>query len=106
MAVRSNPVRKALYPRLRAAGKVAQVARRACMRTLLIMLKALVTHQTPWQPQEGGIAAEEKRVLDNQDRCSARASLWLLARLTRRVGTGRGASRPVSTIPPSELCMR
>jgi transposase len=57
VAVRSNPVLKALYQRLRAAGQVAKVALRACMRTLLTMLNAMVTHQTPWQPQEGGIAA-------------------------------------------------
>ena len=57
VAVRSNPVLKALYQRLRAAGKVAKVALIACMRKLLTMLNAMVKHQTPWQPQEGGIAA-------------------------------------------------
>ncbi len=57
MAVRYHPVLKAFYPRLRAAGKVAKVALRACMRTLLTMLNAMVKHQTPWQPQEACIAA-------------------------------------------------
>lgn len=57
MAVRYNPVLKAFYQRLRAAGKRAKVALVACMRKLLTMLNAMVKHQTPWQPQENFIAA-------------------------------------------------
>lgn len=57
VAVRYKPVLKAFSQRLRAAGKVAKVALIACMRKLLTILNALVTHQTPWQPQEVGIAA-------------------------------------------------
>jgi transposase len=57
VAVRYNPVLKAFYQRLRAAGKVAKVALVACMRKLLTILNAMVKHQTPWQPQEVGIAA-------------------------------------------------
>ena len=52
VAVRSHPVRKAFYARLRATGKAAQVALTACMRTLLTILKAMVKPQTPGQPRE------------------------------------------------------
>jgi transposase len=52
VAVRSNPVRKVFYERLRAAGKTAQVALTACLRTRLTSLHAMVKHQTPWQPRE------------------------------------------------------
>lgn len=55
VAVRYNPVLKAFYQRLRAAGKLAKVALTACMRTLLTILNAMVKHQTPWQPQEVAI---------------------------------------------------
>jgi len=51
VAVRYNPVLKAFYQRLRAAGKLAKVALTACMRKLLTILHAMVKHQTPWQPQ-------------------------------------------------------
>jgi transposase len=52
VAVRYNPVRKAFYARLRAAGKAAKVALTACMRTLLTILNAMVKHQKRGQPQE------------------------------------------------------
>lgn len=52
VAVRYNPVRKAFYERLRAAGKAANVAWTACMRKWLTILHALVKHQKRWQPQE------------------------------------------------------
>jgi transposase len=52
VAVRYNPVLKAFYERLRAAGKAAKVALTACMRKLLTILNAIVKHHTPWQPQE------------------------------------------------------
>ncbi len=57
VAVRYNPVLKALYQRLRAAGKLAKVALVACMRKLLTILNAMVKHQTPWQPQEEKLIA-------------------------------------------------
>jgi transposase len=56
VAVRYNPVLKAFYERLRAAGKVAKVALTACMRKLLTILNAMVKHHTPWQPKEVSIA--------------------------------------------------
>jgi transposase len=52
VAVRSKAVRKVCYERWRAAGKPATVALAACMRQLLTILNARVTHHTPWQPQE------------------------------------------------------
>jgi len=55
VAVRYNPVLKAFYDRLRAAGKVAKVALTACMRKLLTILNAMVKHHTPWQPQAGSV---------------------------------------------------
>jgi transposase len=56
VAVRYNPVLKAFYNRLRAAGKPAKVALMACMRKLLTILNAMIKHQKPWQPQEETIA--------------------------------------------------
>lgn len=55
VAVRYNPVLKAFYNRLRAAGKAAKVALTACMRKLLTILNAMVKHHTPWQPQAGAV---------------------------------------------------
>jgi transposase len=52
VAVRYNPVLKAFYDRLRAAGKVAKVALTACMRKLRTILNAMVKHHTPGQLQE------------------------------------------------------
>jgi transposase len=48
-ANRCNPVIKAFYARLRAAGKPTKVALTACMHTLLLILNAMVKHQTPWR---------------------------------------------------------
>ena len=56
LAVRYNPVLKAFYNRLRAAGKPAKVALTTCMRKLLTILNAMMKHQKPWQPQEESIA--------------------------------------------------
>lgn len=50
VAVRWNPVLKAFYQRLRAAGKAAKVALVACMRKLLTILNAMLKHRTPWSP--------------------------------------------------------
>jgi transposase len=56
VAVKPNPVLKAFYVRLWAAGKATKVALTACMRKLLTILNAMVKHQTPWQPREVSIA--------------------------------------------------
>jgi transposase len=51
VATRHNPVIRAFYTRLLAAGKTKKVALTACMRKLLTILNAMVKSQTPWQPQ-------------------------------------------------------
>jgi transposase len=48
-AVRHNPVLKAFYERLRAAGKAAKVALTASMRKRLTILNARLKHCTRWQ---------------------------------------------------------
>ncbi len=50
-AIRWNPVLRAFYQRLCAAGKAKKVALVACMRKLLTILNALLRDQTPWQPR-------------------------------------------------------
>jgi transposase len=55
-AVRHNPVRKAVYERLVAAGKAKKVALTACRRQLLTILNAMVKHHTLGQPREAAIA--------------------------------------------------
>lgn len=50
-AARSNPVIRAFYQRLRAAGKPAKVALVACMRKMLTILNAMLRTQTRWQCQ-------------------------------------------------------
>ena len=49
VAARHNPVIRAFYLRLRAAGKPPKVALTACMRKLLIILNAMARTNTPWQ---------------------------------------------------------
>jgi transposase len=48
VASRRNPVLKALYTRLVAAGKAKKVALVACMRKLLTILNAILHTGTPW----------------------------------------------------------
>lgn len=48
---RHNPLLKALYERLRAAGKCHKAALVACARKLVIFANAVVARGTPWQPQ-------------------------------------------------------
>jgi transposase len=48
---RHNPLLKALYDRLRAAGKCHKVALVACARKLVIFANAVVARGTPWQLQ-------------------------------------------------------
>ena len=49
VATRFNPVIRAFYQRLLAAGKPKKVALTACMRKLLTILNAMSKHRTPWQ---------------------------------------------------------
>ena len=48
-ARRHNPVIRAFYQRLLAAGKPKKVALTACMRKLLVILNAMLEHHTPWR---------------------------------------------------------
>jgi transposase len=50
-AVRHNPVVRALYQRLVAAGKRKKVALVACMRKLLTICNAVIAQRTPWRYQ-------------------------------------------------------
>jgi len=56
VATRHNPVIKAFYERLCAAGKAKKVALTACMHKLLTIMNAMVRDLKPWQPQEVAIA--------------------------------------------------
>jgi transposase len=56
VATRHNPVIRAFYQRLLAAGKPKKVALTACMRKLLIILNAMVRQQAPWSAAVAGIA--------------------------------------------------
>lgn len=49
-AKKCNPVIKAYYERLRAAGKPHKVAMVACMRKLLTIINAMVASGTEWRP--------------------------------------------------------
>jgi transposase len=50
-ATRHNPVIKAYYERLCAAGKAKKVALVACMHKLLTILNTMFKQRTPWSPQ-------------------------------------------------------
>ena len=56
VATKHNPVIKAFYTRLCAAGKAKKVALTACMHKLLTIMNAMVRDLTPWQPREVSIA--------------------------------------------------
>ncbi len=49
VAARFNPVIRAFYQRLCAAGKAKKVALTACMRKLRIILNAMMKHRTSWR---------------------------------------------------------
>jgi transposase len=51
-----NPVIRAVYQRLRTAGKPAKVALTACMRRLLIILNAIARSGRPWQPASARVS--------------------------------------------------
>jgi len=50
VGTRHNPTLKALYTRLRGAGKSAKLALVACMRKLLTILNAILRDGRPWSP--------------------------------------------------------
>jgi transposase len=52
VGARHNPVLKAFYQRLRAAGKPGKVALVACMRKLLTIVNIMVRDGIPWRPKE------------------------------------------------------
>jgi transposase len=56
VATRHNPLIKAFYERLLAAGKVKKVALVACMHKLLTIMNAMVRDLQRWQPREVPIA--------------------------------------------------
>lgn len=49
VASRHNPVIRAFYQKLVAAGKLKKVALVACMRKLLVILNAMIRHNQPWR---------------------------------------------------------
>ena len=51
VAARFNPVIRAFYQRLRAAGKAKKVVLTACIRKLLIILNAMLKHRTAWRAE-------------------------------------------------------
>lgn len=53
VATRFNPVIRAFYHRLCAAGKAKKVALTACMRKLLTILNAMMKHRTRWAHTTG-----------------------------------------------------
>jgi transposase len=60
-AARFNPVIKAQYQRLRAAGKPMKVARCAAARKLLHLAWAVVRKRQPFDPNYGMGIAEERQ---------------------------------------------
>jgi len=59
VAARFNPVIRAFYQRLQAAGKPKKVALTACMRKLLTMLNAMARDQTSWQIVPSPLASQD-----------------------------------------------
>lgn len=57
-AVRCNPVLRAFYLRLRAAGKLPKVALTACMHKLLTILNAMMKHQQRWDSTHAQTTSE------------------------------------------------
>ena len=50
-AIRCNPLIRAFYQRLLAAGKPKKLAMIACMRKLLVILNAMLRDRAPWNPK-------------------------------------------------------
>ena len=57
VASRHNPVIRAFYLRLRAAGKPRKVALTACARKLLTILNAMVRDEVPWHISRDSVSA-------------------------------------------------
>ena len=57
VAVKHNPVLRAFYDRLLAAGKPKKVALTACMHKLVLILNALLRQGVAWQPPAQPVAA-------------------------------------------------
>ena len=53
VATKHNPVIRAFYARLCAAGKPKKVALTACMHKLLLIANAILRHRTPWSAPAG-----------------------------------------------------
>jgi len=49
VATRHNPILRAMYLRLLAAGKAKKVALTACMHKMLTIVNAILRHRTPWR---------------------------------------------------------
>ncbi len=49
VGIRHNPVIKEFYERLMKLGKPAKVALTACMHKLIVIMNAMVRHNTPWK---------------------------------------------------------
>ena len=56
VGTRFNPVLKAFYARLLAAGKPKKVALVACMHKLLVILNAIARTKSPWNSEIAGVA--------------------------------------------------
>jgi transposase len=54
-AITSNPIIRAYYRRLHAAGKPSRVALVACIRKLTVILNTMIKNDTSWSPP--GLAA-------------------------------------------------
>jgi transposase len=50
-AIHHNPVAKAFAERLKQADKPPKVIFVACLRQLLVIMNAMLKHNTPWQSQ-------------------------------------------------------
>ena len=56
LCTRFNPVLKAFYARLMAAGKPKKVALLACIHKLLVILNAIVRTKARWSNEIAGVA--------------------------------------------------
>lgn len=57
VASRYNPVIRAFYRRLLAAGKPKKLALTACMRKLLLILNSMLKHRSPWRELDFEVAS-------------------------------------------------
>jgi transposase len=64
--IRFNPILKALYQRLLAAGKPKMVALAAVMRKLLILAYGVLKSKRPFDPTSGALKTGHSRALENR----------------------------------------